>query len=86
MSEDCELITVIDVIPGRLEVTTQHIYFFDGSIEKEEGKHDQYLSIFSAVQHSAFSRLSLCFENKCQNNCKETSCCSVLKINIPLDG
>uniref|UniRef100_A0A674HGY2 Neurobeachin-like protein 2 n=1 Tax=Taeniopygia guttata TaxID=59729 RepID=A0A674HGY2_TAEGU len=37
LSEDCELITVIDVIPGRLEVTTQHIYFFDGSIEKEEG-------------------------------------------------
>ncbi|XP_025903832.1 neurobeachin-like protein 1 isoform X2 [Nothoprocta perdicaria] len=37
LSEDCELITVIDVIPGRLEITTQHIYFFDGSIEKEEG-------------------------------------------------
>ncbi|RMC18484.1 hypothetical protein DUI87_04373 [Hirundo rustica rustica] len=37
LSEDCELITIIDVIPGRLEVTTQHIYFFDGSIEKEEG-------------------------------------------------
>uniref|UniRef100_A0A8C3Y0S7 Neurobeachin-like protein 2 n=1 Tax=Catharus ustulatus TaxID=91951 RepID=A0A8C3Y0S7_CATUS len=37
LSEDCELITIIDVIPGRLEVTTHHIYFFDGSIEKEEG-------------------------------------------------
>uniref|UniRef100_A0A8C0F6Z1 Neurobeachin-like protein 2 n=1 Tax=Bubo bubo TaxID=30461 RepID=A0A8C0F6Z1_BUBBB len=37
LSEDCELVTVIDVIPGRLEITTQHIYFFDGSIEKEEG-------------------------------------------------
>uniref|UniRef100_A0A8C4UVC3 Neurobeachin like 1 n=1 Tax=Falco tinnunculus TaxID=100819 RepID=A0A8C4UVC3_FALTI len=37
LSEDCELITVIDVIPGRLEITTQHIYFFDCSIEKEEG-------------------------------------------------
>ncbi|POI31632.1 hypothetical protein CIB84_004617, partial [Bambusicola thoracicus] len=37
LSENCELITVIDVIPGRLEVTTQHLYFFDGSIEKEEG-------------------------------------------------
>ncbi|OXB76885.1 UNVERIFIED_CONTAM: hypothetical protein H355_002578 [Colinus virginianus] len=36
LSEDCELITVIDVIPGRLEVTTQHLYFFDSSIEKEE--------------------------------------------------
>lgn len=37
LSENCELITVIDVIPGRLEVTTQHLYFFDGSAEKEEG-------------------------------------------------
>uniref|UniRef100_A0ACB8G153 Neurobeachin-like protein 1 n=1 Tax=Sphaerodactylus townsendi TaxID=933632 RepID=A0ACB8G153_9SAUR len=37
LSEDCELITIINVIPGRLEVTNQHIYFYDGSTEKEEG-------------------------------------------------
>uniref|UniRef100_A0A8C5N2A9 Neurobeachin like 1 n=1 Tax=Leptobrachium leishanense TaxID=445787 RepID=A0A8C5N2A9_9ANUR len=37
LSEDCELITVMDVICGRLEVTTRHIYFYDGSTEKEEG-------------------------------------------------
>uniref|UniRef100_A0A8C8T1Z4 Neurobeachin like 1 n=1 Tax=Pelusios castaneus TaxID=367368 RepID=A0A8C8T1Z4_9SAUR len=37
LSEECELITIIDVIPGRLEVTTQHICFYDASIEKEEG-------------------------------------------------
>lgn len=37
LSEDCELITIIDIIPGRLEITTQHIYFYDGSIEKEDG-------------------------------------------------
>ncbi|XP_053326637.1 neurobeachin-like protein 1 isoform X2 [Spea bombifrons] len=37
LSEDCELITVMDVISGRLEVTTRHIYFYDGSSEKEEG-------------------------------------------------
>ncbi|XP_031760024.1 neurobeachin-like protein 2 isoform X1 [Xenopus tropicalis] len=36
ISEDCELITVVAVIPGRLEVTTQHIYFYDMSNEKEE--------------------------------------------------
>ncbi|XP_064410109.1 neurobeachin-like protein 2 [Latimeria chalumnae] len=36
ISEDCELITTVAVIPGRLEVTTQHIYFYDGSCEKEE--------------------------------------------------
>ncbi|XP_033848417.3 neurobeachin-like protein 2 isoform X3 [Acipenser ruthenus] len=36
ISEDCELITIVAVIQGRLEVTTQHIYFYDGSTEKEE--------------------------------------------------
>ncbi|XP_061771757.1 neurobeachin-like protein 2 isoform X2 [Nerophis ophidion] len=36
LSEDCELITIIDVVPGRLEVTTHHIYFYDGNIEKVE--------------------------------------------------
>uniref|UniRef100_UPI00398EFA2E neurobeachin-like protein 2 isoform X1 n=1 Tax=Pristiophorus japonicus TaxID=55135 RepID=UPI00398EFA2E len=36
ISEECELITIVAVIPGRLEVTTQHIYFYDGSTEKEE--------------------------------------------------
>ncbi|XP_041104104.1 neurobeachin-like protein 2 isoform X1 [Polyodon spathula] len=36
ISEDCELITIVAVIQGRLEVTTQHIYFYDGSAEKEE--------------------------------------------------
>lgn len=38
--EDCELVTVVDVVPGRLELTTQHIYFYDGSQEKEEGEGD----------------------------------------------
>ncbi|XP_036792052.1 neurobeachin-like protein 2 isoform X3 [Oncorhynchus mykiss] len=36
LSEDCELITIVAVIPGRLEVTTHHLYFYDASSEKEE--------------------------------------------------
>ncbi|XP_030052735.1 neurobeachin-like protein 2 isoform X1 [Microcaecilia unicolor] len=36
ISEDCELITIVAVVPGRLEITTQHIYFYDCSSEKEE--------------------------------------------------
>uniref|UniRef100_A0A3P8SL52 Neurobeachin-like protein 2 n=1 Tax=Amphiprion percula TaxID=161767 RepID=A0A3P8SL52_AMPPE len=36
LSEDCELITIVAVVPGRLEVTTHHLYFYDGSGEKEE--------------------------------------------------
>ncbi|XP_077576978.1 neurobeachin-like protein 2 isoform X3 [Stigmatopora nigra] len=36
LSEDCELITIVAKVPGRLEVTTHHLYFYDGSIEKVE--------------------------------------------------
>ncbi|XP_068425985.1 neurobeachin-like protein 2 isoform X1 [Clinocottus analis] len=36
LSEDCELITIVAVVTGRLEVTTHHLYFYDGSSEKEE--------------------------------------------------
>ncbi|XP_060777738.1 neurobeachin-like protein 2 isoform X2 [Neoarius graeffei] len=36
LSEDCELITIVAVVMGRLEVTTHHIYFYDASSEKEE--------------------------------------------------
>lgn len=41
LGEDCELVTVVDVVPGRLELTTQHIYFYDGSQEKEEGEEEE---------------------------------------------
>lgn len=37
LSEECELVTLVDVIKGRLEVTTTHVYFFDCSQNKEEG-------------------------------------------------
>ncbi|KAM6967984.1 neurobeachin-like protein 2 [Aplochiton taeniatus] len=36
LSEECELITIVAVVTGRLEVTTHHLYFYDGSSEKEE--------------------------------------------------
>ena len=38
LQEECELITVMEVITGRIEVTTSHIYFFDCTTNKEEGK------------------------------------------------
>lgn len=36
LSEECELITIVAVVQGRLEVTTHHIYFYDVSSDKEE--------------------------------------------------
>ena len=44
LGEDCELVTVVDVVPGRLELTTQHIYFYDGSQDKEEGEEANRLT------------------------------------------
>lgn len=35
--EDCELVILVDVIKGRLEVTILNIYFFDCSFNREEG-------------------------------------------------
>ncbi|XP_045434738.1 neurobeachin-like protein 2 isoform X2 [Pipistrellus kuhlii] len=36
LSAECQLVTVVAVVPGLLEVTTQHIYFYDGSAERAE--------------------------------------------------
>lgn len=36
LSAECQLITVVAVVPGLLEVTTQHVYFYDGSTERVE--------------------------------------------------
>lgn len=44
LSEECELITIIAVVPGRLEVTTHHLYFYDGSCEKEETEEGKWSS------------------------------------------
>ncbi|XP_069839468.1 neurobeachin-like protein 1 isoform X4 [Dendropsophus ebraccatus] len=59
LSEDCELITVMDVIPGRLEVTTQHIYFYDGSTEKEEGVGYDFKWLLSQIREIHLRRYNL---------------------------
>ena len=37
LAADCELVTVMEVIKGRLEITTTHVYFLDCRINKDEG-------------------------------------------------
>ncbi|XP_054827025.1 neurobeachin-like protein 1 [Eublepharis macularius] len=59
LSEDCELITVITVIPGRLEVTNQHIYFYDGSTEKEEGTGFDFKWPLSQIREVHLRRYNL---------------------------
>ncbi|KAG9477212.1 hypothetical protein GDO78_002552 [Eleutherodactylus coqui] len=59
LSEDCELITVMDVISGHLEVTTQHIYFYDGSTEKEEGVGYDFKWLLSQIREIHLRRYNL---------------------------
>ncbi|XP_039084272.1 neurobeachin-like protein 2 isoform X2 [Hyaena hyaena] len=36
LSAECQLVTVVAVVPGLLEITTQHVYFYDCSAERVE--------------------------------------------------
>ena len=35
----CDLIMLMDCIPGRLDITTQHLYFFSDEHEKKDTQH-----------------------------------------------
>ncbi|XP_051986217.1 neurobeachin-like protein 1 isoform X2 [Xyrauchen texanus] len=59
ISEDCELVTVVDVFPGRLELTTQHIYFYDSSTEKEEGVGQDFKWPLSLIREIHLRRYNL---------------------------
>lgn len=54
LSEECELITIVAVVPGRLEVTTHHIYFYDISSDKEETEEGQRI----CLRHSLFETIA----------------------------
>ncbi|CAL8289347.1 unnamed protein product [Lota lota] len=59
LGEDCELVTVVDVVPGRLELTTQHIYFYDGSQDKEEGVGHDFKWPLSLIREVHLRRYNL---------------------------
>uniref|UniRef100_A0A2I4BEJ2 Neurobeachin-like protein 2 n=1 Tax=Austrofundulus limnaeus TaxID=52670 RepID=A0A2I4BEJ2_AUSLI len=59
LGEDCELVTVVDVVPGRLELTTQHIYFYDSSQEKEEGVGHDFKWPLSQIREVHLRRYNL---------------------------
>lgn len=42
LSAECQLVTVVAVVPGLLEVTTQHVYFYDGSAERVETEEGEF--------------------------------------------
>ncbi|KAJ3584809.1 hypothetical protein NHX12_015304, partial [Muraenolepis orangiensis] len=57
--EDCELVTVVDVVPGRLELTTRHICFYDGSQDKEEGVGHDFKWPLSQIREVHLRRYNL---------------------------
>ncbi|KAJ0009506.1 hypothetical protein NQD34_001208 [Periophthalmus magnuspinnatus] len=57
--EDCELVTIVDVVTGRLELTTQHIYFYDSSQEKEEGVGHDFKWPLSQIREVHLRRYNL---------------------------
>ncbi|XP_028319544.1 neurobeachin-like protein 1 isoform X2 [Gouania willdenowi] len=57
--EDCELVTIVDVVPGRLELTTQHIYFYDSSQEKDEGVGHDFKWPLSQIREVHLRRYNL---------------------------
>lgn len=38
VSEECSLVTLVDVSPGKFEVTNTFMYFFESSNKVDEGK------------------------------------------------
>ena len=41
LAEDCQRVTYMSVVKGKLEVTTSFVYFFDGSPYREDvERHD----------------------------------------------
>lgn len=67
LSEECELVTMVDVVKGRLEVTTSSIYFFDCSTNREEGlclilsTIFMVLSFRSTVSQYLYNRITFLF-------------------------
>lgn len=59
LSEDCELITIVAVIPGRLEVTTHHLYFYDASSEKEETEEGEDIKTSGSEHYGAVSQTQI---------------------------
>jgi len=59
LSEECELITIVAVVPGRLEVTTHHLYFYDGSSEKEETEEGELQLVLHCIYCIYISLISL---------------------------
>ena len=59
LQEECELVTVMEVVRGQLEVTTSHIYFFDHTPSRETGEMQDFKWQLAELREIHFRRYNL---------------------------
>ena len=60
LSEDCQRVTYMSVVKGKLEVTTSYVYFFDGSPYREDvERHDFRWSLAQVCMVSFWPKILL---------------------------
>ncbi|XP_077997957.1 neurobeachin-like protein 1 isoform X2 [Glandiceps talaboti] len=59
ISEECQLVTIMEVITGKLEVTNSYLYFIDGSPDKEEGGGQDFKWALSQLREVHLRRYNL---------------------------
>ncbi len=59
MAEDCELVTLMSVVKGKMEVTTAHAYFFDTSPYKEGVDRHDFRFPLSSLREMHLRRFNL---------------------------
>ncbi|XP_071822216.1 neurobeachin-like protein 1 isoform X2 [Apostichopus japonicus] len=59
ISEECDLITLVDVIQGRLEVTSTHVYFYDNNADHDEGSGQDFKWSLSHLREVHLRRYNL---------------------------
>jgi len=59
LQEECELVTLMEVVKGQLEVTTSHIYFFDHMSGRETGDTQDFKWQLAELREIHFRRYNL---------------------------
>ena len=59
LQEECELVTVMEVVKGQLEVTTNHMHFFDHTPSRETGDTQDFKWQLAELREIHFRRYNL---------------------------
>uniref|UniRef100_H2YXH1 BEACH domain-containing protein n=1 Tax=Ciona savignyi TaxID=51511 RepID=H2YXH1_CIOSA len=59
VTADCHLVTLMDVVLGKLEITTTHVYFYDKTSSNDEGDRIYFKWSLSQLREVHFRRYNL---------------------------